>query len=408
MPRIVTGPTAGAAARFASTETWLTSPSVNASTGTVAICATSATAIARTNGAGSLATPGMRSSRCVMGAAASTSPAVAATDSANPMDTERSGSATMSTITPASSAGNACPRRPTTTASSPTMPVTSARSTDGSVPTTATNAASVTAATTTRPFGGAQANSHTAAPTIIATFAPDTAVRCASPEAVIMSWSAVPNPRSSPSVIAGTSRSGPIGSPEAASRRPSRTRVMWSSGCLTTSTVPRTAAVTPDSDGRSEADTEAYASNTVPRSWSSSRSSPKTLTRPGSPATVASAVAPWSVAFGVVVSVKRVRATASISSAMGCTAARARRISVPATATMVATAGSATVGSCRRHATAPMNTATTSSSHAHDVANVIAVVAHTTRADGTNRRSSPSGGIAGPASGGGGAFSASE
>ena len=189
-----------------------------------------------------------------MGAAASTSPAVAATDSANPMDTARSGNATMSTIVPAISAGSACPRRPRSTASRPTMPVISARSTDGSVPTTATNAASVTAATTTRHRGGAHANAHTAAPTSSDTFAPDTAVRCASPESTIISWSPAPNPRSSPSVIAGTSRSGPVGNAAAASRRPSRTRAMWSSGCLTTSTVPRTDATTPDNAGRSEAE----------------------------------------------------------------------------------------------------------------------------------------------------------
>ena len=59
---------------------------------------------------------------------------------------------------------------------------------------------------------------------------------------------------------------------------------------------------------------------------------------------VASAVAPCSVAFGVVVSVRRVFLMPSMLSAIGCAAARARRMSVPDTATITATAGSATVG----------------------------------------------------------------
>ena len=110
-------------------------------------------------------------------------PAVALTDSAKPGSAARRGSTRSRTQTAAHSAGTAARDRPDARASSVTAPMAAARTTLGLGRARITNpisARTATAACTRRSTARRRRGRRTPARTI-ATFAPDTAVRCASP-----------------------------------------------------------------------------------------------------------------------------------------------------------------------------------------------------------------------------------
>ena len=86
-------------------------------------------------------------------------------------------------MTDADSTGIACLRRCDTTANSVMAPITAARSTLADGWTTMTNATSATAASATAKRGPTNPAVSSTAPQTIVTFAPDTAVRCVSPDA---------------------------------------------------------------------------------------------------------------------------------------------------------------------------------------------------------------------------------
>ena len=150
------------------------------------------------------------------GDASATIPAVAATDSWNPMDQTSHGSRITSTRTAAARIEPVARGLPISTPTSAIVAITPARITDGSAPVITTKNATVP---TPRPNRGHRVSrSSEASPRIgastIATFSPDTTSRWPSPlawKSRIMpasSWDASPNasPRSSPASRAGNSR----------------------------------------------------------------------------------------------------------------------------------------------------------------------------------------------------------
>lgn len=170
VPRTVIGATASATAMLATTPTRLTVPAIMATSGAVTICAARAIASRSVTPRGT-PTADIRSRRV---GASRIRAAVAQTDRANPGSTASAGQTPSATITAAHSAGIAAERRPATRASSPTAPITAARTTLGDGRTSTTKHASTMAARTAevrRPTPAACSTSRTA-PQTIAKFAP--------------------------------------------------------------------------------------------------------------------------------------------------------------------------------------------------------------------------------------------
>lgn len=219
-PSTVAGATTGAASRFASTATRLTSPTMPATTGAVARCAAAGTATASASPRG---TPRADRPRAQRGAS-STSASVASTDSANPKLTAIAGSHRTSVITAAPSAGSAARWRPAASASSPTAPMTPARNTLGSAPASTTNPTSAPIAPSAAPRGPTRTawSRNSTATHTIARFDPLTASRCAIPAASNSSATRWDSRSVSPTTRPGSSPAGSGSRTAVASRRPVR------------------------------------------------------------------------------------------------------------------------------------------------------------------------------------------
>ena len=218
-PRMVAGPTAGAASRLAATATRLTWPEMAATTGVQAIWAAAGTAITSATGLGSQ--PAMASRHP---GARNRIPAVASTDSTNPKEIASHGSTSsrMRTATPSARVPRRRPLEPI--AMSPTEPIAAARSTLGSVRATTTKAAMPSAPTSSchRPRTPHQRPTLSTKPATRVRFVPDTASRWVSPVARKSSATCGGSAPSSPSTRAGTSAWPSRGPARAASRIDSR------------------------------------------------------------------------------------------------------------------------------------------------------------------------------------------
>ena len=205
VPITVIGAITTATARLATTATTLNVPEMAATSGAVTSCAATATLTASANGLGQ---PRATSRRDHPGAI-TTSAAVADTDKAKPTSTASSGAAIISAMTAADSTGIACLRRCVTTASSVMAAITAARNTLADGCTTMTNATNAAPANTTAVRGPTNTAVSSTAPQTIVTFAPDTAVRCVSPDArnsaVVSADSAEVSPRTRAGSIAAWS-----------------------------------------------------------------------------------------------------------------------------------------------------------------------------------------------------------
>ncbi len=201
-PSRVTGATAGAATRFAGSETQLTVPVSPATSGAVAAPAAALTASASASGGQQ---PRLRSPRDQPGASR-TMAAVATTDSAKPASTANPGSTTSRTSTAAASAGTAARGRPPASARRVTAPIAAARRTLGVGRASTTKATSATPATAAchRRSTARRRSGHSTHASTIATFAPDTAVRWERPATRNSSTRTGSSARRSPTARPGT------------------------------------------------------------------------------------------------------------------------------------------------------------------------------------------------------------
>ena len=202
-PRTVAGATAGAASRFAGSDTTLTVPDRPATIGAVASPAAALTASASATTDGQ---PRSRSRRDQPGASR-TMAAVAVTDSAKPGSRASPGSWSRSRQTPALRAGTAARGRPDASASSVTAPMAAARRTLALGPARTTNPPSTSPATTACTLRSTtrRRSGHRTPVITIATFAPDTAVRCVRPARRKSSSSTGSMARVSPTTSPGSS-----------------------------------------------------------------------------------------------------------------------------------------------------------------------------------------------------------
>jgi hypothetical protein len=220
-PRIVAGPTAGSASKFAGMDDMLTRPEIEAINGAHAIVAAVGTANASANHPGT-----RRAIRSRSGGATTSSDAVATTDKAKPALIDNEGSMNIRHNTAAHNAGNARRRRPVAKASTATSPIAAARSTLACGRATITNAAIASApmqAWVRNPARHQRASTSTA-PRTIATFAPETATMWVSPVVRNASARSGGNCDVSPSTSPGSSPRGPGESGAALARRPARNR----------------------------------------------------------------------------------------------------------------------------------------------------------------------------------------
>jgi hypothetical protein len=202
-PRTVAGATAGAASRLAGRETRLTVPDSPAISGAVAMPAAALTASASAIHCGH---PRQRSPRDHPGASR-TMAAVASTERANPASRASPGSTRSRTQTVAASAGTAARERPVASAMSATAPIAAARSTLALGPARTTNPSSARPATPAwaRRSSARRRKGHSTPATTMATFAPDTAVRCDKPARRNCSTSTGSMPLVSPTTRPGSS-----------------------------------------------------------------------------------------------------------------------------------------------------------------------------------------------------------
>jgi hypothetical protein len=150
---------------------------------------------------------------------------VAAAERANPIDSDSQGSITISTVTASDSTATPTAGRPRASARRATRAMAAARMTLGSGVTRATKAARTTVAPPMRTARGAPHSASTAkaAPTTIAQFAPETAVRCDSDEAFMAVSVALSSMLVSPTARPGTKPAPGCGSPTAECTSPRRT-----------------------------------------------------------------------------------------------------------------------------------------------------------------------------------------
>jgi hypothetical protein len=205
-PRTVAGATAGAASRFAGRETKLTVPDRPATRGAVAAPAAAVTATASASSGGQ---PRRRRRRDQPEANSTMAP-VATTDSANPRSRARLWSRRSSTHTAPPSAGSAARGLPDASASNATAPMAAARTTLGLGRASTTNPARAIPATTacTRRSTARRRNGHRTPARMMATFAPETAVRCARPARRKSSTSTGSMARVSPTTSPGSRPAG--------------------------------------------------------------------------------------------------------------------------------------------------------------------------------------------------------
>jgi len=179
-PRIVVAGTAGAASRFATSDTTLTWPDSITTTGSVASCAAADSATASASTVRHSVGPRSRAAIHTRQPGPSTSiPAVASTDKAKPYDRANHGSTSSSARTVAPSAASPARRRPVTSVASRIVAMTAARSTLGCGRANTTNPS-----TAANPMTAAVRRDRPSPRTIpittpatIARLAPDTAVR---------------------------------------------------------------------------------------------------------------------------------------------------------------------------------------------------------------------------------------
>lgn len=174
-------PTTGATSRFAGSDTRLTRSEIAITSGVVRICAAIVIANSTATGSGTRRTI----HHCRSGAAHSTSPSVATTDSAKPGPTAICGQNSSTTTTAAPSAGSACARRAANAPSRPTPPITAARSTlsVGRTRITKPNMVARPTATVSRVDAPASRTASTTAPHTREKLAPETAVKWVRPAA---------------------------------------------------------------------------------------------------------------------------------------------------------------------------------------------------------------------------------
>lgn len=153
-----------------------------------------------------------RASRSVSGAARTTMPTVASTDSAKANERATHGSATSMPTAARAMSGTPRTGRPLRCTTSTTIAITVARVIDGSGRTSTTNPSSTTTAAAARRTLGAPVSrpSSTTRPTSTAQFDPETAVRWVSAEVSIACSVSASSPNRSP--IASPRRSAPPGS----------------------------------------------------------------------------------------------------------------------------------------------------------------------------------------------------
>ncbi len=200
-PAIVAGAAAGSATRLAATPSRGTCGSISTISGPQTSCAEVGTASARARARGI-----HRSNPPASGRARTSRAPVAAAERAKPRDRDSHGSTTSRTVTASDSTAIPMAGRPSASASIATPAIAAARMTLGSGVTRATNAVSTSIAPTTRPPRDAphSASRANAAPTTIAQFAPETAVRCESDDAFIAASVAGSRLEVSPTASPGT------------------------------------------------------------------------------------------------------------------------------------------------------------------------------------------------------------
>nr|WP_258368786.1 hypothetical protein [Curtobacterium sp. MCBD17_030] len=176
-------------------------------TGQQATCAATGTATAVATGL-----PTRRASRSVTGAARTTIPVVASTDSAKANERAAHGSTTSMPTAARAISGTPRTGRPVRCTTRTTIAITVARVIDGSGRTRTTNPSSTTTATAARSARGAPIArpSSTTRPTRTAQFDPETAVRWVSAEVSIACSVSASSPERSP--IASPRRSAAPGS----------------------------------------------------------------------------------------------------------------------------------------------------------------------------------------------------
>lgn len=215
-------------------------------------------------------------------------PAVAATDSAKPGSVASAGSTSSSTQIAAHSAGTAARGRPEASATSVTAPMAAARTTLGLGRASTTNPTRTTAATsacTRRSTARRRRGRRTPARTI-ATFAPDTAVRCASPAdrksssstGSMVVVSPTTSPGSSPAAAGSStrcaeSRSAPRRLPAVCWRGPAPPTGVGDPRALSTATVcsPGRGSETPTRTRTCCPGSSCRQSSTIPNSTTASR-----------------------------------------------------------------------------------------------------------------------------------------
>lgn len=298
-PAMVAGAAAGSASMLAATPSRGTCGSMRTMSGPHTSCADSGTPIARPRARGI-----HRLSPVARGRASTSRAAVAAAESANPIDSDSHGSTTSSTVTARDSTAIPTAGRPSESANRATRAIAAARMTLGSGVTRATKAASTTVAPPMRAARGAPHSASTAkaAPTTIAQFAPETAVRCDSDEAFIAVSVVLSSMLVSPTARPGTRPAPGCGSPTVEctnARRTSSSAPQTPGGGVVASTVSARTRRTARSVG-SLGDARPVTVTVLPSPTGcrASRASTATATRAGTapltrsgPAVTASAIA---------------------------------------------------------------------------------------------------------------------
>jgi len=218
-PAIVAGAAAGSATRLAATPRRGTCGSMRTISGPQTSWADVGTARARARARGI-----HRSNPPARGRASTRRAPVAAAERAKPSERESHGSTISRIVTARDRTATPIAGRPSASASIATAAIAAARMTLGSGVTSATNAASTSIAPITLPPRDAphSASRANAAPTTIAQFAPDTAVRCDSDEAFIAASVSGSRLVVSPTASPGTRPAPGWGRPRVEATRPSR------------------------------------------------------------------------------------------------------------------------------------------------------------------------------------------
>ena len=224
MPPRVTGATKGATSRFAGSPTTLTEPAIRTMTGAHITCAatgmTSASAVNRSG----LGRRGR--SQAAHGRTNTSRPRVARLDNANPRLRASQGSMTSRTTMAPASAGGPATRREPCIPNRPMAPIAEARNTLGSGRATMTNAHNAIPSTAGRQRRRtpSQRRIGAMAPSVMATLAPLTALKCVRPVAFMSAVRSGGERLVSPMTRPGTSPCASFGKSAIAARRAARGR----------------------------------------------------------------------------------------------------------------------------------------------------------------------------------------